>query len=46
MPVREYVPTRPSEYSELVSELAAEWKNPSQNREPEILLERDRGRSV
>lgn len=34
MPVREYVPTRPSEYHDLVGELAAEWKAPSQNPEP------------
>jgi hypothetical protein len=46
MLVREFVQTRPSEYNELVRELAAEWKSPSQNPEPEILLERDRGRRI
>ena len=30
----------------MVNELAAEWKNPSQNVEPEILLERDRERRI
>jgi hypothetical protein len=46
MPVRELASKHPPEHAELVTELAREWKNPSQGPEPLILFERDPKKKV